>query len=207
MRTQKCAHSVRIIGHYTEALQRAELPALHLTSRLSRARPLAERCGAGSAQRLLVDLELLGDIGLGDAESRGVLNESALVSGRHIRRSLPAPLRDARARSGKQSLYTPLRASQRTSHSRWSFLYNGVGLDVLGIGYEHFPEDLRRKIVDQYPRINFKKDIANAFLGGFEHKTQTTEATCNEDICSHFIRNYRRSNFYDQIQDSPFQNS
>jgi hypothetical protein len=50
------------------------------TSRFSRARPLAERCGAGSAQRLLVDLELLGDIGLGDAESRGVLNESALVS-------------------------------------------------------------------------------------------------------------------------------
>ena len=30
----------------------------------------------------LVDLELLGDVGLGDAESRGVLNESALVSGR-----------------------------------------------------------------------------------------------------------------------------
>ena len=43
-----------------------------------------KKCGAGSAQRLLVDLELLGDIGLGDAESRGVLNESALVSGRHI---------------------------------------------------------------------------------------------------------------------------
>jgi hypothetical protein len=86
-------------------------------------------------------------------------------------------------------------------------LYNGVGLDVLGIGYEHFPEDLRKKIVDQYPRINFKQDIAKAFLGGFEHKTQTTEGTCNEDICSHFIRNYKRSNFYDQIQNSPFQNS
>src|SRR5882724_11691118 len=49
-------------------------------------------------------------------------------------------------------------------------LYNGVGLDVLGIGYEHFPKDLRKKIVDQYPRINFKQDIAKAFLGGFEHK-------------------------------------
>src|SRR5882757_9525475 len=36
-------------------------------------------------------------------------------------------------------------------------LYNGVGLDVLGIGYEQFPEDLRKKIVDQYPRINFKQ--------------------------------------------------
>ena len=86
-------------------------------------------------------------------------------------------------------------------------LYNGVGLDVLGIGYEQFPEDLRKKIVDQYPRINFKQDIAKAFLGGFEHKTQTTEGTCNEDICSYFIRNYKRSNFYDQIQNSPFQNS
>ncbi len=86
-------------------------------------------------------------------------------------------------------------------------LYDGVGLDVLGIGYEQFPEDLRKKVVDQYPRINFKQDIAKAFLGGFEHKTRTTEGTCNEDICSHFIRNYKRSNFYDQIQDSPFENS
>ena len=86
-------------------------------------------------------------------------------------------------------------------------LYNGVGLDVLGIGYETFPEDLRTRVVAQYPRVNFKQDIAKAFLGGFEHKTQSTEGTCNEDICSHFIRNYKRSNFYEQIQNSPFQNS
>ena len=86
-------------------------------------------------------------------------------------------------------------------------LYNGVGLDVLGIGYEHFPEDLRKRIVALYPRVNFKQEIAKAFLGGFEHKTQTTEGTCNEDICSHFMRNYQRSNFYDQIQNSPFQNT
>ena len=86
-------------------------------------------------------------------------------------------------------------------------LYNGVGLDVLGIGFENFPEDLRKKVVDQYPRINFKQEIARAFLDGFEHKTQTAEATCNEDICSHFIRNYKRSNFYEQIQNSAFPNS
>lgn len=86
-------------------------------------------------------------------------------------------------------------------------LYNGVGLDVLGIGYHEFPEDVRNKVVTEYPRVDFKQSIAKAFLGGFEHKTQTTEATCNEDICSHFIRNYQRSNFYDQIQNSPFENS
>ena len=86
-------------------------------------------------------------------------------------------------------------------------LYNGVGLDVLGIGYETFPEDLRTRVVAEYPRVNFKQDIAKAFLWGFEHKTQSTEGTCNEDICSHFIRNYRRSNFFEQIQSSPFLNS
>jgi len=86
-------------------------------------------------------------------------------------------------------------------------LYDGVGLDVLGIGYEHCPEAVRKKVVAQFPRINFKQDIAKAFLGGFEHKTQTTEGTCNEEICSHLIRDYRRSDFYDQIQNSPFENS
>ena len=60
-------------------------------------------------------------------------------------------------------------------------LYNGVGLDVLGIGYETFPENLRTSVVAVYPRVNFKQDIAKAFLGGFEHKTPSTEGTCNED--------------------------
>jgi hypothetical protein len=86
-------------------------------------------------------------------------------------------------------------------------LQNGVALDVLGIGYEIFPEGLRKSVVAQYPRENFKQDIAKAFLAGFEHKTQTTEGTCNEDICSHLIRNYKRSDFYEQIQNSSFQNS
>ncbi len=86
-------------------------------------------------------------------------------------------------------------------------LYKGVGLDVLGIGYEAFASDAREEVVAQYPRVDFKHEIARAFLGGFAHKTQTTEGTCNEDICSHFIRNYKRSNFYNQIQESPFENS
>jgi hypothetical protein len=86
-------------------------------------------------------------------------------------------------------------------------LYNGVALDSLGVGYETFPEDVRAQVVSRFPRVNFKQEIAEAFFHGFEHKPETTEYTCNEDICSHFIRNYRRRNFYDQVQDSAFQNS
>jgi HD domain len=86
-------------------------------------------------------------------------------------------------------------------------LYNGVALDSLGVGYETFPEDVRNSVVSQFPRVNFKQQIAEAFFHGFEHKPETTVYTCNEDICSHFIRNYKHSNFYDQVQNSPFQNS
>ena len=66
---------------------------------------------------------------------------------------------------------------------------------------------VRNKVVSRFPRVNFKQEIAEAFFQGFEHKPETTVYTCNEDICSHFIQNYRHSNFYDQVQNSPFQNS
>jgi hypothetical protein len=86
-------------------------------------------------------------------------------------------------------------------------LYNGVALDSLGVGYETFPEDVRTRVVSQFPRTNFKQEIAQAFFDGFGYKPQTTEYTCNEDVCSHFIRNYQRKNFYDQVMNSPFPNS
>jgi hypothetical protein len=86
-------------------------------------------------------------------------------------------------------------------------IYNGVALDSLGVGYETFPEDVRTRVVHQFPRVNFKKEISEAFFNGFGHKPQTTEYTCNEDVCSHFIRNYQRKNFYDQVMNSSFPNS
>jgi hypothetical protein len=100
---------------------------------------------------------------------------------------------------------TPDRPSAARSHGQfWPTVFPAAP-----VGADFASRDTQRlgmaffQSVPQYPRINFKQDIAKAFLGGFERKTQTTEGTCNEDICSHFIRNYKRSNFYDQIQDSP----
>src|SRR5271154_2250847 len=86
-------------------------------------------------------------------------------------------------------------------------LYNGVGMDSLGIGYESFDPKLRDKVVAQFPRKNFHQEIAQAFYDGFGYRPKTTEGTCNEDVCSHFIRNYKHSNFYDQVMNSPFPNS
>jgi hypothetical protein len=68
-------------------------------------------------------------------------------------------------------------------------------------------EDLRKKVVVQFPRVNFKQEIAKAFFDGVGYRRTATEGTCNEYLYSHFFRNYKHSNFYEQIQNSPFQNS
>jgi len=88
-----------------------------------------------------------------------------------------------------------------------ALLYAGVDMDVIGAGYTEFPVELREDIVSRYPRINFKQDIVRAFLGGFAHKTVTTEGTINEDICIKLMPGYRRRNFCDEIEDSPFPDS
>jgi hypothetical protein len=86
-------------------------------------------------------------------------------------------------------------------------LYNGVALDVLGVGYEGLDPKLRDRVVAAFPRTDFHRQIAQAFYDGFGYKPKTTEFTCNEDICAHFTRNYKRSNFYEQTQNSAFPNS
>jgi hypothetical protein len=88
-----------------------------------------------------------------------------------------------------------------------SLLYSGVGLDVLGEGFENFPADLREQIVAEYPRVNFKEGIVQAFFGGFAHKPGSTFGTVKADVCERFIPGYKSPNFCDLIASSPFQNS
>ncbi len=57
-----------------------------------------------------------------------------------------------------------------------ALLFTGVGLDVLGEGFDNFPAGLREQIVKEYPRHNFKEGIVKAFFGGFEHKPSEPSA-------------------------------
>lgn len=88
-----------------------------------------------------------------------------------------------------------------------ALLYSGVGLDVLGEGYDSFPKELREEIVAAYPRENFKEGIVQAFLGGFAHKPHSTFGTVKADVCERFIPGYKSPNFCDLIAHSPFPNS
>ena len=88
-----------------------------------------------------------------------------------------------------------------------ALLHSGVLLDVLGIGLDQFPAEVRDAIVARYPRKNFKKDFLQAYFGGFAHKPCTTYGTVNSSICERFIPGYKSPNAADVMAASPFPDS
>jgi len=88
-----------------------------------------------------------------------------------------------------------------------ALLYSGVGLDVLGKGFDQFPSGLRDEIVARYPRKQFKERFLQAYFGGFAHKPGTTYGTVNASICERLIPGYKSPNACDLIAASPFADS
>jgi hypothetical protein len=88
-----------------------------------------------------------------------------------------------------------------------ALLYSGVGLDVLGKGFDLFPTELRQQIVDRYPRKDFKAKFIQEYFAGFAHKPGTTYGTVNSSICERLIPGYKAPNAVDLINASPFPDS
>jgi hypothetical protein len=85
-----------------------------------------------------------------------------------------------------------------------ALMYSGVGLDVMGDGYEHLSEKDRVEITAAFPRNDFKNKIIPTFFSGFEHKTETTFGNIKADVCAYMIPNFHRTNFCDSILHSPW---
>jgi hypothetical protein len=85
-----------------------------------------------------------------------------------------------------------------------ALMYSGVGLDVMGEGYENLSELNRNEIITAYPRNDFKKKIIPTFFSGFEHKTETTFGNIKSDVCAFMIPNFHQKNFCDCILHSPW---
>jgi hypothetical protein len=85
-----------------------------------------------------------------------------------------------------------------------ALMYGGVGLDVMGEGYENLSDENREAIVGAFPRNDFKNKIIPTFFGGFEHKTETTFGNIKADVCAFMIPNFHRKNFCDCILHSPW---
>lgn len=85
-----------------------------------------------------------------------------------------------------------------------ALMYSGVGLDVMGEGYEHLSDVDRQEIINHFPRTDFKKKIIPAFFEGFKHKTETTFGNIKADVCAHMIPGYQSKNFCNCILNSPW---
>jgi hypothetical protein len=85
-----------------------------------------------------------------------------------------------------------------------ALMYSGVGLDVMGEGYENLSKENREVIISIFPRDDFKNRIIPTFFGGFEHKTDTTFGNIKVDVCAYMIPNFHRKNFCDCILHSPW---
>lgn len=96
-----------------------------------------------------------------------------------------------------------------TQHMRpeVALLYSGVGLDMLGKGFDQFPAEVREEIVARYPRKNFKEDFIQAYFHGFAHKPGTTYGTVNAGVIERYIPGYKFPNACDLIAASPFPDS
>jgi HD domain len=96
-----------------------------------------------------------------------------------------------------------------TQHMRpeVALLYSGVGLDVLGRGFDQFSSKLRDEIVARYPRRRFKEDFIQAYFRGFAHKPATTYGTVNAGVCERYIAGFKSPNACDLIAASPFPDS
>jgi len=85
-----------------------------------------------------------------------------------------------------------------------ALMYSGVGLDVMGEGYENLSTENREEIIAAFPRNDFKNKIIPTFFSGFEHKTETTFGNIKADVCAFMIPNFHRKNFCDCILHSPW---
>jgi len=88
-----------------------------------------------------------------------------------------------------------------------ALLNSGVLLDVLGVGFDKFPAEIREEIVARYPRVDFKKGFTAEYFAGFAHKPATTYGTVNAAFCERFIPGFKSPNGCDLIAASPFPDS
>jgi hypothetical protein len=79
----------------------------------------------------------------------------------------------------------------------------GVEMDVLGLTYDQYPDDVREAIVAAFPRnTRFKEDIIQAFYDGIKHKPDTTFGNVKADVIADKEPHFHRANFCSVIRGS-----
>jgi hypothetical protein len=80
----------------------------------------------------------------------------------------------------------------------------GVELDVMGLGFDEIPDDVKALVLAAHPRTDFKTQIVQAFADGFRHKPESTFGTVNADVLEKTEPGFQRPSFCALIAASRF---
>lgn len=79
----------------------------------------------------------------------------------------------------------------------------GVDMDVLGLTYSEYSDQVREVIVQLHPRTpKFKEDILQAFYDGIRHKPESTFGNVTADVLADKDPKFVRGNFCSVIRHS-----
>jgi hypothetical protein len=82
----------------------------------------------------------------------------------------------------------------------------GVEMDVLGLTYPDYDDDVRQAVVRAHPREpHFKEDIIQTFFDGIKHKPLTTFGNVKADVIADKVPSFKRGNFCEVIRQSAWQ--
>lgn len=72
----------------------------------------------------------------------------------------------------------------------------GVEMDVLGLTYHQYTDEIRDAVVKAHPRSEqFKEDIIQAFYDGIKHKPATTFGNVKADVIADKEPHFHKGNF------------
>lgn len=82
----------------------------------------------------------------------------------------------------------------------------GVEMDVLGLTYADYTDDVREAVVAAFPRTDhFKEDIIQAFYDGIRHRPDTTFGNVKGDVIADKDPGFAKGNFCSVIRQSRWQ--
>ena len=88
-------------------------------------------------------------------------------------------------------------------HPVIALLTAGVEMDVLGIKYSNYSDEVRNAVVAEYPRTpRFKEDILQTFYDGIHKKPETTFGNVKADVLADKDPKFVRGNFCSVIRNS-----
>jgi hypothetical protein len=86
-----------------------------------------------------------------------------------------------------------------------SLCHSGVQVDVSGIRYDAIEPSLMRHILQDYPRLSFKKNLTSCLCGIIRRKPATTFDNFMHDFGQRYVDGYQAVSSVDRLNNAPFE--